>query len=106
MRPGTPSARSSSPSNGRRARTRRSRSGSSEPSEFTKAEEHLRQAQAMAEEREMRPLIARCHLNLSELHRRAGQHDLAQSHLGTATSMFRDMAMPYWLDLAVGETAR
>jgi tetratricopeptide (TPR) repeat protein len=69
-----------------------------EPSEFAKAEAHLRQAMAMAEEREMRPLIARCHLNLAQLHRRTGKRDLAESNLAAAESMFRDMAMPCWLD--------
>jgi hypothetical protein len=53
---------------------------------------------AMAEEREMRPLIARCHLNLAQLHRRTGKRDLAESNLAAAESMFRDMAMPCWLD--------
>ena len=75
-----------------------------ELSESAKAEEHLRQALTMAEEREMRPLVARCHLNLAQLHRRTGKQDLMQSHLITATSMFRDMAMPYWLGLAQSET--
>jgi hypothetical protein len=74
-----------------------------ELSESAKAEEHLRQAMAMAEEREMRPLVARCHLNLAQLHRRTGKRDLMQSHLTTAVSMFRDMAMPYWLEQAQGE---
>ena len=51
----------------------------------------------------MQPLVARCHLNLAQLHRRAGQRDRAHSHLATAVSMFRDMAMPYWLDQAQSE---
>jgi hypothetical protein len=69
-----------------------------EPSESAKAEEHFRHAMAMAEEREMRPLIARCHLNLAQLHRRTGNRDLVQSHLTTTESMLRDVAMAYWLD--------
>ena len=61
---------------------------------------------ALAEERGMRPLIARCHLNLNQLHRRTGKRDLAESHLGTAISMFRDMRMPYWLRLAQLEVSQ
>jgi len=75
------------------------------PSESAKAEEHLRRAMAMAEEREMRPLIARCHLNLAQLYRRASNRDLAQAHLVTATSMFRNMAMAYWLVQAQAESS-
>jgi hypothetical protein len=49
----------------------------------------------------MRPLIAHCHLGLGKLHRRTGQREQAREHLATATAMYRDMDMTYWLKKAV-----
>ena len=71
-----------------------------EPLEAAMAEEYLRRAMAMAEEREMRPLIARCHLSLGPLYRRTGKTDQARQYITTASTMFREMAMPLWRDQA------
>jgi class 3 adenylate cyclase/tetratricopeptide (TPR) repeat protein len=68
-----------------------------EPLEAEKAEEYLRQALAMAEEREMRPLMARCYVNLGQLNLRRGKMDEGRRHLTSATTMFREMDMPFWL---------
>ena len=46
----------------------------------------------------MRPLIAQCHLDLGKLYRRIGKREEAQEHLTTATAMFREMDMTYWLE--------
>jgi len=75
-----------------------------ESAEAIKAEEHLHRAMAMAEERDMRPLMARCHLDLARLHRRARRPDKAAGHLTTAAAMFREMQMPFWLEQAEAET--
>src|SRR5215475_8405732 len=48
----------------------------------------------------MRPLVAHCHLGLSKLYRRTGQREQAQEHLTTATAMYREMGMTYWLERA------
>jgi hypothetical protein len=48
----------------------------------------------------MRPLIAHCHLGLGKLDRRAGQREQAQEHFTTATTMYRDMDMRFWLEQA------
>jgi hypothetical protein len=51
----------------------------------------------LAEEVGMRPLVAHCHLGLGKLYRRTGDHDQAREHLATATAMYREMGMRFWL---------
>jgi tetratricopeptide (TPR) repeat protein len=63
-------------------------------------ETYYRQALALAEPRGMRPLVAHCHLGLGELYRRTAKPQQALDHLSTATSMYRDMSMTYWLERA------
>ena len=65
---------------------------------------HYTEALALAEPRSMRPLVAHCHLGLGKLYRRTGQRVQAQEHLTTATTMYREMGMTYWLEKAEGET--
>jgi hypothetical protein len=48
----------------------------------------------------MRPLIAHCHLGLGKLYRRTGKRQEAQEHLTTATTMYPEMGMTYWLEQA------
>jgi len=66
-------------------------------------EAHYRQALVLAEPRGMRPLIAHCHLGLGKIFRRNGKRKQAQEHLATATTMYRDMGMTYWLEQAEAE---
>ena len=56
-----------------------------------------------ANEPGMRPLVAHCHLGLGRLYRRTGQRDQAQEHLTTATMMYHEMEMRFWLDKAEAE---
>jgi tetratricopeptide (TPR) repeat protein len=63
-------------------------------------EAHYRQALALAEPRGMRPLVAHCHLGLGRLYRSTGQREKSQEHLTTATTTYREMGMPYWLEQA------
>ena len=51
----------------------------------------------------MRPLIAHCHLGLGKLYRRTGKPEQAQEHLRTATAMYREMDMRFWLEQAEAE---
>jgi tetratricopeptide (TPR) repeat protein len=51
-----------------------------QPPDTTGAEESYRQALALAEELEMRPLAARCHLGLGRLYRLSGQRQPAREH--------------------------
>ncbi|HEV8310832.1 MAG TPA: hypothetical protein VGW35_24495 [Methylomirabilota bacterium] len=48
----------------------------------------------------MRPLIAHCHLGLGTLYGRTGRREQAREHLGSATTMFREMDMPFCLEKA------
>src|SRR5262249_50069704 len=66
-------------------------------------EEHYRRALALAEPREMRLVVAHCYLGLGKLYRRTGQRSQAQEHLTTATTMYREMGMTYWLEKAEAE---
>jgi tetratricopeptide (TPR) repeat protein len=61
---------------------------------------HYRQALALAEPRGMRPLIANCHLGLGKLYRRTGEREHADQHLTTATTMYHEMDMRFWLEKA------
>ena len=63
-------------------------------------EVHYREALALAEPRGMRPLVAGCHFGLGKLHRRTGKRQEAHEHLATATTMFREMDMRFWLEQA------
>ena len=51
----------------------------------------------------MRPLVAHCHLGLGKLYRRTGKREQAREHLTTATTMYREMDMPFWLEQAEEE---
>jgi tetratricopeptide (TPR) repeat protein len=70
-----------------------------------RGEAHYRQALALAEPRSMRPLVAHCHLGLAKLYRRTGMRELARQHLTTATTMYREMDMRFWLEQAEAELA-
>jgi tetratricopeptide (TPR) repeat protein len=68
-----------------------------------KARHYYAAAMALADELGMRPLVARCHLGLGQLHQRTNKREQAQVHLTTATTMYRDMGMTYWLEKAEAE---
>ena len=65
---------------------------------------YYREALALAGELGMRPLVAHCHLGLGKLSRRTGKRQEAQEHLTTATAMYREMEMRFWLEQAEAET--
>jgi hypothetical protein len=67
------------------------------------AEARYREAMALADDLGMRPLVAHCHLGLSKLYRRTGNRQEAQEHLATATTMYREMDMRFWLEQAEAE---
>jgi tetratricopeptide (TPR) repeat protein len=68
-------------------------------------EAHYRKALALAEPRGIRPLAAQCHLGLGKLYRRVGKRQESQKHLTTATTMYREMDMSFWLEQAAVEMA-
>jgi hypothetical protein len=54
----------------------------------------------------MRPLVAHCRLGLGKLLQSTGKRDQAGEHLTTATTMYREMDMQFWLkqvDAAMGQ---
>jgi uncharacterized protein HemY len=66
-------------------------------------EGHYRQAMELAEQLGMRPLVAHCHLGLGKLYRRTGRREQAHEHLTTATTMYREMDMRFWLEQVEAE---
>jgi hypothetical protein len=58
---------------------------------------------ALAAELGMRPLVAHCHAGLAKLHERIGKNQEAREHFITATKMYREMGMRYWLEKAERE---
>ena len=72
------------------------------------AESFYERSRALATELGMRPLVAHCHHGLGKLYRRTGKREQAQEHLTTATMMYREMGMTYWLEKAeaAGEDVR
>jgi class 3 adenylate cyclase/tetratricopeptide (TPR) repeat protein len=76
---------------------------SAQPPQIEEAEGHYRASLALAVEREMRPLVARCHHGLGSLYRRTGESVEARAHLTSAASMYREMEMRSWLQKAERE---
>ena len=71
-----------------------------DPIEVAQAEEHYRQARTLAEELGMRPLLAHCHLGLGTLYSQVGRLEQARAELATAMTLYRSMAMTFWLSRA------
>jgi tetratricopeptide (TPR) repeat protein len=67
------------------------------------AEDHYGQALTLATELGMRPLVAHCHAGLGKLYRHTGKRHKGQEQLGTATTMYREMDMRFWLGQAEAE---
>ncbi len=65
--------------------------------EVEKAEAFYCQALALAGELGMRPLVAHCHLGLGKLYGRTGKRQQTLENLTTATTLYRDMDMRFWL---------
>jgi class 3 adenylate cyclase/tetratricopeptide (TPR) repeat protein len=65
----------------------------------------LREALARADVLDMRPLAAHCHASLGKLYWRAGKREQAKAHFTTATTMYREMDMWFWLEGAETEMA-
>ena len=74
-----------------------------DPPDQESAQAHYRQALARADELGMRPLVAHCHLGLGKLNRRTDNREQAQEHLATATMLYREMDMRFWLEQAETE---
>jgi class 3 adenylate cyclase/tetratricopeptide (TPR) repeat protein len=71
-----------------------------EPAESEQATDAYRQALALATELGMRPLLAQCHFGLGKLRAKTGEREAATEHLATATTLYREMDMRFWLERA------
>jgi class 3 adenylate cyclase/tetratricopeptide (TPR) repeat protein len=78
----------------------------SEPPEVELAEDHYRQALALADELGMRPLQAHCHLGLGTLHTKIGRTEQARTALTTAIELYKAMDMTFWLPQAEATLAQ
>jgi hypothetical protein len=47
--------------------------------------------------------LAHCHLGLGALFQRTGKREQAREHPTSATAMYREMGMTYWLEKAETE---
>jgi tetratricopeptide (TPR) repeat protein len=74
-----------------------------DPPEVARAKDHYHRALALADELGLGPLLAHCHFGLGALRRRTGKREQAREHLTTATTMYREMGMTYWLEQAEAE---
>ena len=70
------------------------------PAEAEQTEDAYRQALALATEMGMRPLVAHCHFCLGRLYRQTSKGEKAEEHFTTATTMYREMDMQFWLEQA------
>jgi tetratricopeptide (TPR) repeat protein len=68
------------------------------PPRLAVATERYTAAISLAERLGLRPLLARTHLGLGQLHRRGGQAQAAEAHLATAVVLFSDLGMRPWLE--------
>ena len=51
----------------------------------------------------MRPLVAHCHLGLGALYVETGNRDAGRERFATATAMYREMDMLFWVEKASAE---
>ena len=77
-----------------------------DPPDSQAAATRYQDALALAEELEMRPLQAHCHLGLGKLYRRVGRLAEARAELSAAIAMLRDMGMTCWLPESEAELAK
>jgi tetratricopeptide (TPR) repeat protein len=76
------------------------------PPEVELAEDHYRQALALAEELGMRPLVAHCHRGLGTLYAKIGRGGSARVELSAAIELYRAMDMTFWLPQAEATLAQ
>jgi class 3 adenylate cyclase/tetratricopeptide (TPR) repeat protein len=79
--------------------------GVRDPAPLDESETNFLQALRRAEELDMRPLAAQCHLGLGKRYRQIGQQASAASHLNTAADMFQELGMQFWLEQAQSQLA-
>jgi tetratricopeptide (TPR) repeat protein len=79
--------------------------GMSDPSCLDESEANFLEALRRAQELDLHPLAAQCHLGLGKRYRSAGQRENAEQHLNTAAALFRELGMQFWLEQAQSQLA-
>jgi tetratricopeptide (TPR) repeat protein len=74
-----------------------------DPPLVSRAEDYYHRALELGQELGMRPLVAHCHLGLSQLYRCASKPREAKEQVEMALAMYGDMDMRFWLELAQAE---
>jgi tetratricopeptide (TPR) repeat protein len=74
--------------------------------EVKPAEDHYRQALALAEALGMRPLQAHCRRGLGALYATIGQREQARAELSIAIELYKAMDMTFWLPPAEAALAQ
>jgi predicted ATPase/class 3 adenylate cyclase len=67
------------------------------PADIGEAEAYYGRSLVLAEELQMRPLMARAQLEMGRLYAVAGRRAQAEEHLATALGLLREMDMRFWL---------
>jgi class 3 adenylate cyclase/tetratricopeptide (TPR) repeat protein len=75
----------------------------SDHAEWPKALQYYGDSLALAEELSMRPLVARAHLSLGQLHRRMGNRQKAEEYLAMALTSLQAMDIRFWSARAAEE---
>jgi hypothetical protein len=78
-------------------------SANREPPEVERAERFYGEALALAEELQMRPLIAGCHLGIGMLYQQTDDPVRAGHHLAAAMALFQEMDARFWLENAASK---
>ena len=74
-----------------------------ELAEAEHAGDAYRRALAQATELGLSPLVAHCHFGLGKLYGQTSKRQQAREHFMTATTMYREMDMQFWLEKAEHE---
>jgi len=77
-----------------------------DPPGVIEPEDYYRQALGLAEQLDMRPLVAHCHLGLGKVYGHTGKRQEAQERLATARTMYREMDMRFWVEQVEAEEKR
>ena len=67
---------------------------------------YFHDAQTIAEECGIKPLVAHCHFGRGKLYRRTKAWDKARGEFDAATSRYRELGMDYWLELVQAKAER
>jgi hypothetical protein len=71
--------------------------------DFGSSQDYYERSLALASALGMRPLVAHCHLGLGRLSRLTDKLEQAREPLTTASTMYREMGMRFWLEQAQRE---